>query len=263
MTREWFAGDDGIMHEHLRTLCDGVDSEEAICGVTIERDRVSAWQHGGTSPLNPCPACQASGPKFDPAADSVHDQELVQQIRDGLITEEEAGRLQAMRRGPRTHTVEVVDPDGFSFTLRSVTDEGLAELERLKPTARQLEAENRAAVAAAMSAYRRYLYGEPITADEAAQLIASCPICSECAHERNVDGAEHHWMGEGNAVFDVDDADDVAAFKESHPQLSSEQFAELIAGYECCKHCPAVRIWQWDADDYLDEDMDRDAEEEE
>lgn len=245
----------------------------------------------------------------------------------------------------RTHEIEVTDPDGFTFTLRGVTDEGLDELKRTNPTARQLEAANRKVVAAIVercpdcdrpfateddlnadcpddcdrcisvcwrryeddvcaikeerisaaaraaeeerlravgaevaaavdwegidaarraarptgpwSAYQRYLHGEEITAEEAAALIASCPRCSECP------GEEHHWMGEGSAVFDVEDDDVVAEFKRAHPQLTADQVVELIAGFEECKHCPAVRVWDWDADDYLDEDMDRDTEEEE
>lgn len=106
-------------------------------------------------------------------------------------------------------------------------------------------------------ALERYLHGEAITADEAKKLIETCRRCTECQ------GEEHHWMGEGEAVFEPDVAEDVAEFRRAHPQLNDEQAAELAPGFECCKHCPAVRLWQWDADDYLDEDMERDALEEE
>lgn len=83
------------------------------------------------------------------------------------------------------------------------------------------------------SAYERWLYGDKITADEARELIATCPTCTECPSPR-VAPHDHHWLvgsvGEGGKRG--------REFRICHPHV--EVTKDLLRGHYACRHCPAV-----------------------
>lgn len=92
------------------------------------------------------------------------------------------------------------------------------------------------------TAYARWMHGEEISADEARELISTCPTCSECPRPR-VAPHDHHWM-EGSTG--PDDTDGVDEFRRSHPQADVTE--DLLWGHMECKHCPAVKEWTDDDD---------------
>lgn len=98
--------------------------------------------------------------------------------------------------------------------------------------------------------YQRWLYGDPITVEEANALIASCLTCSECPEPR-VAPHDHHWL---DMSMDSDDPDDLAAFQLEHPQVEATD--ELMLAHEACKHCPAVRAMADDDDVFGDAEID-------
>lgn len=101
--------------------------------------------------------------------------------------------------------------------------------------------------------YQRWLHSEPVTAEEARALIASCLTCSECPEPR-VAPHDHHWIEHS---VDPDDADAVDDFKASHPQLVADDITEDLLLYHVgCKHCPAVKAIDDSDDDLAEVDPD-------
>jgi hypothetical protein len=83
-------------------------------------------------------------------------------------------------------------------------------------------------------AYERWLYGDKITADEARELIATCPTCTECPSPR-VAPHDHHWI---ESFVTLDNPEDVAEWRDGHPHV--ELTEDLATGHYECSHCPAV-----------------------
>lgn len=90
--------------------------------------------------------------------------------------------------------------------------------------------------------HARWMDGYPITSDEARELIATCPTCSECPRPR-VAPHDHHWM-EGSLHPHATEG--VMEFRQQHPQADVTD--ELLLGHLECKHCPAVKEWTDDVE---------------